>query len=167
MILRNFCLKTIQGARAYSSQIGRLWDRGFINDVFPDNAQSVNFSLIIPLIKLVSFRSQIKQKFANSSQSIYAGFDPSAESLHVGNLLVIMGLMHFQRDGHQPIALLGGATGQIGDPSGRNTERNLLETDVMSKNLENIRSQIGRLFDNHSNYFRNSTTAGNNWRDLK
>ncbi len=78
----------------------------------------------------------------------YAGFDPSSSSLHVGNLLVIMTLAHFQRAGHQPIALIGGATGMIGDPSGKSSERNLLTEDEVLANAESIKQQISR-FLNH------------------
>ncbi len=77
----------------------------------------------------------------------YIGFDPSAESLHIGNLLPIMGLVHAQRHGHTPIALIGGATGMVGDPSGRSKERNLLSTDLLERNLAGIRAQLERFLD--------------------
>lgn len=114
-------------------------------------------------------RSHVRQSLSNAPQVIYAGFDPTAESLHVGNLLVMMGLMHFQRSGHQPIALLGGATGLIGDPSGRSTERNLLEKEVMQKNLDKIRQQMERIFGNHKEYFYpdKSVLKFGNWQDVK
>jgi tyrosyl-tRNA synthetase len=86
-------------------------------------------------------------------QSIYAGFDPTSDSLHVGNLLVIIGLIHAQRGQHQPIALIGGATGKIGDPSGRNSERKLLENDVIEHNLSLISAQISKIFENHEELF--------------
>lgn len=97
----------------------------------------------------------MRTKFTRETQTLYAGFDPTAESLHVGNLLVIMGLLHCQRKGHQPIALLGGATGLIGDPSGRSTERSMLEMDTVEKNLTSIRKQIEGVFENHMKYFWN------------
>jgi tyrosyl-tRNA synthetase len=74
--------------------------------------------------------------------SIYIGFDPSAISLHVGNLLPIITLVHFQRYGHRPIIVVGGATGMIGDPSGRSTERSLLEEDRIRENKKGIRAQL-------------------------
>lgn len=86
-------------------------------------------------------------------QYIYAGFDPTADSLHVGNLLILMGLLHCQRAGHHPLALLGGATGSIGDPSGRQTERPLLEQEQLVHNLYRIRKQIERIFSNHEEHF--------------
>lgn len=98
---------------------------------------------------LFFYRPKIKQLFTKSSQSIYAGFDPTADSLHVGNLLVIMGLLHCQRAGHKPIALVGGATGLIGDPSGRKTERNQLGQSVIETNLQAIELQLRRVFKNH------------------
>jgi len=77
----------------------------------------------------------------------YVGFDPTAESLHVGNLVPIMGLVHLQRHGHQPIALVGGATGMVGDPSGRSKERNLLADERLQRNLAGIREQLGAFLD--------------------
>lgn len=94
-------------------------------------------------------RPKIKELFTRSSQSIYAGFDPTADSLHVGNLLVIMGLLHCQRAGHKPIALVGGATGLIGDPSGRKTERNQLRESLIDTNLQAIERQLRKVFKNH------------------
>jgi tyrosyl-tRNA synthetase len=68
----------------------------------------------------------------------YIGFDPTADSLHIGSLVQIMILMHFQRAGHRPIALVGGATGMIGDPSGKSDERNLLDAATLEKNSKGI-----------------------------
>ncbi|HEY0931580.1 MAG TPA: tyrosine--tRNA ligase [Gemmatimonas sp.] len=77
----------------------------------------------------------------------YCGFDPTASSLHVGNLIPIMGLMHLQRAGHRPYALVGGATGMIGDPSGRASERVLQGLDAIHANAEAIRAQLSRFLD--------------------
>ncbi|MDT8368503.1 MAG: tyrosine--tRNA ligase [Longimicrobiales bacterium] len=77
----------------------------------------------------------------------YIGFDPTASSLHVGHLLAIMGLVHLQRAGHHPIALVGGATGLIGDPSGKSAERNLLTAEVARENAETIRAQLEPFLD--------------------
>ncbi len=74
----------------------------------------------------------------------YIGFDPTAPSLHVGSLLPIMGLVHLQRYGHTPIAVMGGATGMIGDPSGKSKERVLLERETLERNLQGIRKQLER-----------------------
>lgn len=98
------------------------------------------------------FRTKIDELLGTKSQHIYAGFDPTADSLHVGNLLVLMGLIHLQRAGHHPIALIGGTTGRIGDPSGRTTERSEIEADTIDHNLECIRQQIETVFANHSKY---------------
>lgn len=86
-------------------------------------------------------------------QCVYAGFDPTADSLHVGNLLVLMNLLHWQRGGHQVIALLGGATGLIGDPSHRTSERSELSDLVAKENIESIGQNIRTIFENHSKYF--------------
>jgi len=83
----------------------------------------------------------------DSSITLYAGFDPSAESLQVGNFVTIMGLAHFQRCGHSVIALVGGATGMIGDPSGKTSERALLGEEQVQRNLAGIRENLSRFLD--------------------
>lgn len=81
------------------------------------------------------------------SLRFYCGFDPTADSLHIGSLLPIMGLAHFQRHGHRPIALVGGGTGLIGDPSGKTQERNMLDLEDVERNVEGIRGQLERFLD--------------------
>jgi tyrosyl-tRNA synthetase len=81
------------------------------------------------------------------SRSVYAGFDPTAESLHVGSLLPLMMLRRFQQAGHRPIALVGGATGMIGDPSGKSAERNLLDAATLERNIAGIKEQMRQLLD--------------------
>jgi tyrosyl-tRNA synthetase len=85
--------------------------------------------------------------FAEGFQTAYVGFDPTAASLHVGHLLPIMGLVHLQRAGHTPIALVGGGTGLIGDPSGKSEERNLLTTEEVAANAAAVRSQLEAFLD--------------------
>src|SRR6516165_9577282 len=77
----------------------------------------------------------------------YIGFDPTAESLHIGSLVPILLLLHLQKAGHKPIALVGGATGMVGDPSGQSEERNLLEAETLAKNSLAIRNQLAKLLD--------------------
>ena len=77
----------------------------------------------------------------------YVGFDPTSDSLHVGNLLPIMLLKHMQIAGHRPIALVGGATGMVGDPSGKSAERNLLDEETLNKNIEGVGKQLQRFLD--------------------
>ncbi|HNY01073.1 MAG TPA: tyrosine--tRNA ligase [Bacteroidales bacterium] len=77
----------------------------------------------------------------------YIGYDPTSDSLHIGNLAAIMMLVHLQRAGHKPFALVGGATGMIGDPSGKSEERNLLDEDVLRHNQECIRKQLEKFLD--------------------
>ena len=79
-----------------------------------------------------------------SQRTAYIGFDPTSDSLHIGSLVPIMLLAHFQKSGHQPIALVGGATGMIGDPSGKSAERNLLDEVTLKKNENCIRDQLSR-----------------------
>lgn len=79
--------------------------------------------------------------------SAYIGFDPTADSLHIGNLVQIMTLVHFQKAGHKPFALVGGATGMVGDPSGKSAERNLLSEDILNHNLACVKGQLERFLD--------------------
>jgi tyrosyl-tRNA synthetase len=91
----------------------------------------------------------------------YIGFDPTADSLHVGHLTQIMTLIHFQRAGHKPFALVGGATGMVGDPSGKSAERNLLSEDILQHNLEAVKAQLTRFLDFDSGM--NSAEMVNNY----
>src|SRR6185295_13588878 len=84
---------------------------------------------------------------ASEKFTAYIGFDPSAPSLHVGSLLPIMCLARLQRFGHKPIAIAGGGTGLVGDPSGKTQERQLLTTAQVAENLEGIKSQLSRFLD--------------------
>ncbi len=84
---------------------------------------------------------------ANAPITGYIGFDPTAASLHIGNLATIMLLVHLQRAGHRPVALVGGATGMIGDPSGKSAERNLLDEVTLRRNQEGIRAQLEKFLD--------------------
>ena len=77
----------------------------------------------------------------------YVGFDPTSDSLHIGNLVPIMMLKHLQLAGHKPMVLVGGATGMIGDPSGKSEERNLLSVEVLRKNEEGVKAQLGQFLD--------------------
>jgi tyrosyl-tRNA synthetase len=77
----------------------------------------------------------------------YVGFDPTADSLHIGNLVQIMTLVHFQACGHKPIALVGGATGMVGDPSGKSAERNLLSEEVIQHNLSSVKKQLEKFLE--------------------
>lgn len=87
------------------------------------------------------------QESVGSQQTVYAGFDPSSDSLGVGNLVTILALAHFQRCGHRVIALIGGATGMIGDPSGKSTERALLGADEIERNTLGIKDDLSRVLD--------------------
>ena len=77
----------------------------------------------------------------------YIGFDPTSDSLHIGSLVQIMTLVHFQRAGHMPIALIGGATGMVGDPSGKSQERNLLDEETIAKNIIGVKHQLEKFLD--------------------
>src|ERR1700743_726806 len=91
----------------------------------------------------------------------YIGFDPTADSLHVGSLAQIMTMIHFQRAGHKPFALVGGATGMVGDPSGKSAERDLLSEDVLQHNLAGIQKQLEKFLDLNSS--ANSAQMVNNY----
>jgi tyrosyl-tRNA synthetase len=106
------------------------------------------------MIHQVTNRKSIDNLFDRQSVRVYIGFDPTASSLHVGNLLPILFLHHLQKVGHQPIVVIGGATGSIGDPSGRSTERSLLTKEVIDENSQAIKSQLEKFLD-----FSGSTPA--------
>ncbi len=92
-------------------------------------------------------RAALTARMAERPITLYCGFDPTADSLHVGNLVPLFALRRFQAHGHHPIALAGGATGMIGDPSGKSDERNLLTPDQLTHNLERIKPQLARFLD--------------------
>jgi tyrosyl-tRNA synthetase len=108
-----------------SNFIEELRWRGMIHDIMPGTEEALN--------KKVS--------------SGYIGFDPTADSLHVGHLVQIMTLVHFQRAGHKPFALVGGATGMVGDPSGKSQERNLLDADTLNHNVACVKAQLEKFLD--------------------
>lgn len=87
------------------------------------------------------------EQLAKEMTAAYVGIDPTADSLHIGHLVSVMMLRHFQRAGHKPIALVGGATGMIGDPSGKSAERNLLDEAALRHNQESIKAQLAKFLD--------------------
>jgi len=105
--------------------IKELTWRGLIHDIMPGTEELLNKEMVTG----------------------YVGFDPTADSLHIGNLVPITLLVHLQRAGHRPLALVGGATGMIGDPSGKSSERNLLDLDVMRHNLDCQAKQLEKFLD--------------------
>ena len=113
--------------------------RGMLHDIMPGTEELLNKGM----------------------SSGYIGFDPTADSLHVGHLTQIMTLIHFQRAGHKPYALVGGATGMVGDPSGKSAERNLLSEDVLNHNLRSVQAQLEKFLDFNSG--ANSAQMVNNY----
>src|SRR5476651_604705 len=113
--------------------------RGMLHDIMPGTEELLNKGMVAG----------------------YIGFDPTADSLHVGSLAQIMTMIHFQRAGHKPFALIGGATGMVGDPSGKSAERNLLSEDVLQQNLAGIKNQLERFLDFNSG--ANSAQMVNNY----
>ncbi|GAA4448482.1 tyrosine--tRNA ligase [Rurimicrobium arvi] len=105
--------------------IQELQERGLVQDIIPGTEELLEKGMV----------------------SAYIGFDPTAESLHVGSLLPITLLMRLQKAGHKPYALVGGATGMIGDPSGKSAERNLLDKETLERNCDGIRKQLSRFLD--------------------
>lgn len=101
-----------------------MW-RGMIHDIMPGTEE------------------QLQKEMTTA----YVGIDPTSDSLHIGHLVSIMMMKHFQRAGHKPIALVGGATGMVGDPSGKSEERNLLDEETLKKNQEGIKKQLVKLLD--------------------
>lgn len=88
-----------------------------------------------------------EELLAKEQVTAYIGFDPTADSLHIGHLCSVMILRHFQRCGHKPLALIGGATGMIGDPSGKSAERNLLTEETLQRNLAGMKAQLSKFLD--------------------
>src|SRR5690606_25129284 len=89
----------------------------------------------------------VKELLGQGVCSAYIGFDPTAASLHIGSLVQIILLQRFQKAGHRPYLLLGGATGMIGDPSGKSKERNLLDLDLLESNMKSVEVQLSRFLD--------------------
>jgi len=116
------------------------------------------------LLQDTTDRELLAQRLGDSPIALYHGIDPTASSLHLGNLIGVLVLRRFQEAGHRPIALVGGATGMVGDPSGRSDERNLLDDDTLAANLSGVRGQLEKLLD-----FDGSAELVNNYdwtRDL-
>lgn len=107
-----------------------------------------------------------EEHLMEAMRSAYVGFDPTADSLHIGNLVPIMLLAHFQRAGHKPVALVGGATGMIGDPSGKSSERNLLDEKTLRHNQECVRKQLSQFLDFTSGA-KNEAVMVNNYDWMK
>lgn len=110
------------------------------------------------LIKELSWRGLIQDIMPGTEEQLnkevttgYIGFDPTSDSLHIGSLVPILLLIHLQKAGHKPVALVGGATGMIGDPTGKSDERNLLSEQELQKNLEGIKKQLSKFIDFNSN----------------
>ena len=89
----------------------------------------------------------LEEQLAKEITTGYIGFDPTADSLHIGSLVPIILLMHYRKAGHKPVALVGGATGMIGDPTGKSDERNLLDEETLAKNVEGIKKVLSRFLD--------------------
>jgi len=127
-----------------SNFVSELKWRGMVHDVMPGT----------------------EEHLLNGIQSAYVGIDPTANSLHIGHLVSVMMLRHFQLAGHKPYALIGGATGMIGDPSGKSTERNLLDETTLRLNQEAIKEQLSRFLDFDSQA-ENSAELVNNYDWMK
>ena len=92
-------------------------------------------------------RAALSARLAKGPVTLYAGFDPTADSLHVGNLVPLLALRRFQMFGRRPVVLAGGATGMVGDPSGKSSERNLLTPEQLQHNITSIKDQLTRFLD--------------------
>lgn len=107
-----------------------------------------------------------EEQLAKEQTTAYVGIDPTADSLHVGHLVSVMMMKHFQMAGHKPIFIIGGATGMIGDPSGKSQERNLLDEETIRRNMEGIHAQLSRFIDFNSSA-SNAATMLNNYDWMK
>ena len=108
-------------------------------------------------------RQTLSDRSTSAQMAAYVGFDPTSDSLHAGNLLGQISLRRFQMLGHRPIVLAGGATGMVGDPSGRSEERNLLDADTLAANVARIKSQLERLLDFDSGSNRATLVDNADW----
>lgn len=104
-----------------------------------------------------------EEEFNKGMTSAYIGFDPTADSLHIGSLVQIMTLVHLQKSGHKPYALVGGATGMVGDPSGKSQERNLLSEDVLQHNLNGVEKQLRQFLNFDSGENKAEIVNNYNW----
>ena len=104
---------------------------------------------------------ELEEHLAKGMASAYLGFDPTADSLHIGHLVGVMTLLHFQRAGHQPVALVGGATGMIGDPSFKSSERNLLDKPTLDHNVDCIQKQLAKFLDFSGNQPNKASLVNN------
>ncbi len=125
------------------------------------------------LIKELTWRGMLhdsmpgmKEHLAEEMRAAYVGIDPTADSLHIGHLVSVMMLKHLQVTGHKPIVLVGGATGMIGDPSGKSAERNLLDEETLRKNEEGLKKQLKKFLDFESNE-KNAAELVNNYDWMK
>jgi tyrosyl-tRNA synthetase len=121
------------------------------------------------LIEELKWRGMVQDVMPGTEEQLnkemttgYIGFDPTADSLHIGNLVPIILLIHLQKCGHKPIALIGGATGMVGDPSGKSEERNLLSEDVLNHNVSCVKKQLEKYLD-FSNDIPNAAEMVNNY----
>ena len=112
------------------------------------------------LISKLAGGEELKSHLATGCRTVYCGFDPTAESLHIGNMVPLLALKRFQLAGHQPIALVGGATGMIGDPSFKDTERKLKTVEVVEEWVDRIKPQLSQFLDFDSG--RNAAILANN-----
>jgi tyrosyl-tRNA synthetase len=129
--------------------------------------------MIKNFVKELTWRGMIQDSMPGAEEhlmetmrSAYVGIDPTADSLHIGHLVGVMGLKHFQLAGHKPIALVGGATGMIGDPSGKSNERNLLNEETLRHNQNAIKEQLSRFLDFDSDA-ENAAVLVNNYDWMK
>src|SRR4029450_12624212 len=104
-----------------------------------------------------------EEQLQKEMTTAYIGFDPTADSLHIGNLVSILLLVDLQRAGHKPIALVGGATGMVGDPSGKSEERNFLSEDVLAHNQVCIKAQLEKFLDFDGSTKTNAAELVNNY----
>ena len=112
------------------------------------------------LVSMLAGGEELKSHLATECRTVYCGFDPTAESLHIGNMVPLLALKRFQLAGHQPIALVGGATGMIGDPSFKDTERQLKTVEVVEGWVDRIKPQLSQFLDFDSG--RNAAILANN-----
>lgn len=149
-------MKTVCKGNAFFAQNGAfvIFYSGVCTNYLPERVNFAALNFVMDLIKELNWRGMVQDIMPGTQEQLnkecttaYIGFDPTATSLHIGSLVPILLLVHLQKAGHKPLALVGGATGMIGDPSGKSEERNLLNEEQLAENVSGIRKQLEKYLD--------------------
>lgn len=143
----------------------KIWAQDLMDDLYKDGSKSV-YDILNErgYIEQITHEDEVKELLNKESVTFYIGFDPTADSLHIGHFIQLMVMMHMQKAGHRPIALLGAGTAKVGDPSGKTDMRKMLDFSILDENAEKFRAQMGKylvldgekgILDNNANWLDN------------